>query len=461
MPYVLGVDVGRTRGAAAVCRRDGPPVVVDADLPPLLALANGQMVVGADAAAVSAEWVAADLLDHVGDDVALLLGGVPYTAHDLLAALVAAVADRVADAEGGPPDRVAVTHPPDWGRYRRGLLRDALAAAGYPGVLLLPTVAAAAEAEHFRAPLRPGQSLGVALLGGRHTEYALLHRGPVAFDLVGHAAPADPAVGACLDDLLADLGGQAVKERLSTVAEVPVGESVVTQTAFADLARPVLTRAIDGFRTFLSAERPARAVVAGGTARVPLVACLAAALPTPSTIPDDPATLPARGAALAARPRLALPTPRAAASDPAFRPVGIEPGFRATASDPRLGPVGSVSGFGSGSYRPAEPGFRATASDPRLRPAGSGSGFRSESSGPGFRSTDVESGSRVTASDPRPRATGFGSPDSFDTVVSSPGFPPVRLPLDTEPPPRPPVEITPLEPPPRRFARVRKGKGAS
>ncbi|MFC7617458.1 hypothetical protein ACFQV2_32590 [Actinokineospora soli] len=103
MPYVLGVDVGRTRGAAAVCRHDGQPDVVAADLPAALAVANGEMVVGAPALAAPPERVAADLVDQVGDDVPVLLDGVAYTAHDLLAALVAAIADRVAEAEGGPP----------------------------------------------------------------------------------------------------------------------------------------------------------------------------------------------------------------------------------------------------------------------------------------------------------------------------------------------------------------------
>ncbi|MFC7617457.1 hypothetical protein ACFQV2_32585 [Actinokineospora soli] len=289
-----------------------------------------------------------------------------------------------------------MTHPPDWGAYRRGLLRDALAAAGFPGPLLLPTVVAAGEAEHAVAPLRPGQSLGVALLGGRHVEFAVLVRGQTAFELADHAAPPEPAAGAALDDLLADLGGRAVKERLSTAVEVAVGDAVVTRAAFADLARPLLTRSLDAFHAYLSAHRPDRATVAGGTARVPLVTTLIDALPAPTTLREDPATAPARGAALAARPR--LPAPRASGSHPGMRPV--------------RGPEGS------------DPALRPAGSNPRMLPVGARAAL-----------------------------------DELDTVVSHPGFPPVRLPADSEPPPRPPVEITPLEPPPRRFPRARRGRG--
>ncbi|GGS26521.1 hypothetical protein [Actinokineospora fastidiosa] len=506
MPYVLGVDVGRTRGAAAVCRRDGAPVVVDADVLPLLAVADGEVVTGAAALALPVGSVAADLLDHVGDDVPVLLDGVAYTAHDLLATLIAAIADRVVDGEGAPPDRVAVTHPPEWGTYRRGLFRDALAAAGYPGALLLPTVVAAAEAEHFRSPLSPGQSLGVALLGGRRVEYALLHRGPTAFDLAGHTVLPDTA-GADLDP--------------------------------DDAARPTLTRTIDAFRAYLSADPPARAVIAGGVARSPLVAPLAATLPMPTTVADDPATLPARGAALAARPRLALPGARTSASDPAFPPVrhpdgsnpafrpvrdGSDPGFRpvsaggdrsnrSVGSDPAFRPVsaggdrpdrsvGSDPGFrpvGAGgdrhdrlagsdpAFRPvregADPAFQELrdGSDPGFRPVrgAGGAGALSDGGDPAVKAGGARGG-RMGVSGPADPLLGAGGAraeaggpagrrdlpavpsrpgglDTLDTVVSHPGFPPVRLPVDAEPPARPPVEIKPLVAPRRRFGRRDRG----
>ncbi|MFC5290209.1 hypothetical protein ACFPM7_24395 [Actinokineospora guangxiensis] len=409
MPYVLGVDVGRTSGAAAVCRHDGPPAVVIAGVPAVLAVAGGRMEVGARALGADPGQVAADLLDQVGDDVPVLLDGVAYTAHDLLAALVAAVVDQVADGEGAPPDRLAVTHPPGWGAYRRGLLRDALAEAGFPGALLLPTPVAAAEFDHFRAPLAVGRTVAVALVGGRHVEFAVLSRGPAAFDLLDHAAPAEPDAGAALDDLLADLGGRLLKERLSTAAEVRVADAVVTRAAFADLARPLLTRTTDALHAYLAAHRPERALLAGGTARVPLLAELLPGLPTPTTIPEDPATVPARGAALAAR--LRLPAPRTG-SIPGFAPVAAGVLGHGGGSDPALRPVAPGRAGGAGS-------------NPALRPVAG----RDLSPVP---AREVE---------------------LLETVVSHPGFPPVTLADDVEPPPRPPVEITPLRPPPRRFGR--------
>jgi molecular chaperone DnaK (HSP70) len=431
MPYVLGVDVGRSRGTAAVCQRVGPafgpPEVVPIDggnrwSKALIAVASdGEVVVGQAAerrAVVESDRVARDFMSRVGDAVPVLLGGELYPAETLAAAVVASIVDLVAQAEGAQPERIAVTHPPEWGSYRRGLLREALHAAGVPGVLLLPTVVAAAEAAHEREPVPVGSAIVMTLIGGRQCEHAVLYRGQVAFDLATHLHADDADAGDHLDDLLAShvlgvnpahepdpaamvefrMACNTAKERLSVAPEVRVplpyapGDVTVTRTIFEELARPALAAAVDDLGRLVASvpdEQLAGVILAGGTARVPLLAALATArLDCPVTVEDDPATAACRGAALAARPRLAAA---------------------------RL-PVGQLTAEGS------SPGFPPS-------PAG---------------------GSPNPADSPLV-APGMTAPDMLDSAG-------VRMTVEItrssdSPPPRPPVEVTPLEPPRKRFAR--------
>ncbi|GLW82921.1 Hsp70 family protein [Actinokineospora globicatena] len=372
--YLLGVDIGRTRCAAAVRRRAGtgfgPVEVVALDgsarwLPSAIFLgAQGEVLVGAAAERAGAEQperIARAVLDRVGDDVPVLVAGELYPAENLVAAIAGWVVDVVAEAEGGPPSRLAVTHPPEWGSYRQALLYDALTEAGLPGVTLLPTVTAAAEAHHAETPVPAGSPLVVSLLGGHRADHALLVRNPVAFDVVAHGVT--PRAGAAVDDALyrhvvlsatppaaitgsTDLETTAVlapqpdpallvafraacataKERLSAATEVRVPvphlrtDVTVTRAAFAELAAPVLLPALAATRAMLG--KAPTAVVAGGTAKIPLVAALA-----PGPVLDDPATAAARGAALALAPhapelpsavRKPVPDPE---SEPALFPV--------------------------------------------------------------------------------------------------------------------------------------------
>ncbi|MGQ0841868.1 hypothetical protein [Actinokineospora sp.] len=541
MPYVLGIDVGRTRGTAAVCRRVGDafgrPEVVPLDgaarwvRSVLLLSKDGDVLVGNAAerrAAAEPDRVARDVLARVGDEVPVLLGGALYPAETLAAALVAWIADVVAEAEGGHPEHIAITHPPDWGSYRRGLFREALDAAEVSGVLLLPTVVAAAETAFERRPVPAGSALAVALVGGRQCEFAVVHRGPAAFELVKHCAPVDAEAGDHLDDLLveavlAEAGGTATaelrvacgvaKERLSVAPEVRVpGDVVVTRTRFEELARPALATVVDQLRRLVAtvpADQLGGAVLGGGTARVPLLATLAAAaVDCPVTVEEDPATAVCRGAALAARPRLAVPDPhqagdpvrgligpRAPGSHPDFRPVSSPQVGRAGAegSDPGFRPVGAFSGNGLApdgshpSFRPVTDGGRlavngsrgaAEGSHPGFRPvdgAGApngdrsgGDGLAADGSHPSFRPvagagrSDDPGSAPAHRPSPTARRQSRDSPstptDALEQADRAGLGPSADHPDDPPPPPRPPVEITPLEPPRPRFALSRRSR---
>ncbi|WP_156756610.1 Hsp70 family protein [Actinokineospora pegani] len=469
MPYVLGIDVGRSRGVAAVCRRTPhghtPPEVVPVDggapwFPAVLFVGgDGDVVLGRAAlrrAAAEPDRLARNPLDRVGDDAAVLLGGELYPAETLVAAIAAWVVDSVAAVEGADPDRVAVTHPPDWGPHRRRLLREAVVEAGLPNPLLIPTVTAAAEARHDHTPVPTGAALVVALAGGSALETAVLHRTPGAFELTAHATHPHP--GDALDDLLGDLPPEtrtATKERLSTSAEVhlphPDGDVRVTRQAFEELARPALAAIAATIRATLTTVPPdalAGALLAGGTANVPLLRTLTAC-PTE----DNPAATPALGAALAARPLPHAPT----------RPRRPFPG-----SDPRLHPATPAHPDGPGS-------------DPRLKPLPAtntpGPPIPGSHLLPSSLGTDPPPG--ATPHTPAQRPDGLVVPHralpdhlAADPLLLTPHVPappprvqpppppvpdPPVLPttLDEPPPPRPPVEISPLVPPVSRFARKR------
>ncbi|MQA12051.1 MAG: Hsp70 family protein [Pseudonocardiaceae bacterium] len=216
MPYVLGVDLGHTRTTAAVCRRiDGfwrdPEVVpLEGDArwmeSTLQVSLDGSVLVGQAAAygSPASSRTVRGLLRRVGDPVPLVVGEHAYPAEVLAAAMVGWVADVVTSAHGGQPEQIVLNHPPCWGQHRKRALYEALEAAGLPGVLLLPTPVAAAENHLVAEPVEAGAVLAVCRLGGEHVESAILRRVAAGFELMDSATSAEPQAGALIDDLLVD-----------------------------------------------------------------------------------------------------------------------------------------------------------------------------------------------------------------------------------------------------------------
>ncbi|MFD2418224.1 hypothetical protein [Amycolatopsis pigmentata] len=323
MRYVVGIDIGSTRVSAAICRRAGaswaePQVVCLADSV-LHVAADTTVHIGLDSAGVTAEphRVAHGFLRRVGDDVPLLLGDELYAPEALAAAAAGWVVDQVAEIEGEEPERIALTHPPGWGPYRRGLLHGALHDAGMPGVLLLPSPVAAGESHLVRERVETGTIMAVCRLGGEHVDTAVLRRGPAAFEMVAFGEPAEPFAGAAIDDVLADHVGAGVdravcvraKEMLSTAPEVtiPMGKELkrVTRAEFERLIRPLLAASLAQLRRY---DPVPTVLLAGGTARIPLAAELATEAQDCRVVVDpDPETAVCRGAALAARPPAPAP----------------------------------------------------------------------------------------------------------------------------------------------------------
>ena len=147
MTYQLGIDLGTTYTAAAVCRSSDrrwvePESITlgtrTATVPSVLFVpADGSVLTGAAAGSgvggVAAERGALPDPDRlvlefkrrVGDPTPLVVGGRAWPAEELCAQVVRWVVDRVAEREGGPASRIAVAHPASWGPHKKELLAGA------------------------------------------------------------------------------------------------------------------------------------------------------------------------------------------------------------------------------------------------------------------------------------------------------------------------------------------------
>jgi molecular chaperone DnaK (HSP70) len=180
--YSLGVDLGTTFTAAATFRDSQPEMVTlgtRAVVTPSVVFVDrdGSVVVG-DAASrrenSHPDQVARGFKRRLGDPTPLILAGRPHRVVDLMAATLRDVLTRVTESEGMPPERVVLTHPANWGPYRRGLFEDVPALAGLasaaaptaPGTSVITEPEAAAT--HYAASrnLGDGQVVAVYDLGG-------------------------------------------------------------------------------------------------------------------------------------------------------------------------------------------------------------------------------------------------------------------------------------------------------
>jgi molecular chaperone DnaK len=218
MPYVLGIDVGSGLTRAAVCRRHaagwGEPELVplggDGAAGPteLYRAGDRSVLVGADAqrhAPTEPVRIGRHFIPRVGDDTPLVLGGSPYGAHELTAVLVRWVTDRVAEQEGGPALRIVLTHPASWGPQRRSLVQHELRRQGLTEVTLLAEPVAVAH-RYATGRLSIGDTLAVYDLGASHADASVLRRAEHGgFELVGQLGSTDPLGGDHFDDAIVDL----------------------------------------------------------------------------------------------------------------------------------------------------------------------------------------------------------------------------------------------------------------
>ena len=357
--YTLGVDLGTTYTAAAV-RTDGPAPTGQtqivqaqivqlgsrrAEIPSLVFLREDGVVLVGDAAerrgAREPARLAREFKRRLGDPVPVLVGGSPIPAHALIARVMEHVRETVIRGQEGPPARVSVTHPANWGPYKRELLLQAMTLADVPDVELRTEPEAAAVQYASQERVRPGEVVAVYDLGGGTFDAAVLRKTDTGFQLLGEPAgieqlggadfdeavlahvvdqlgpmaadldPADPAVVEALGQLRREC--VVAKEDLSSDTEVLIPVALpsvhtrvrLNRSEFEQMIGPALRETVAAMRRALrsagvEAGGLRSILLAGGSSRIPLVSeLLSTEFGRPLVLDANPEHSIALGAALA------------------------------------------------------------------------------------------------------------------------------------------------------------------
>ncbi|MCA1675088.1 MAG: Hsp70 family protein, partial [Actinobacteria bacterium] len=351
MSYGLGIDVGTSFTAAAVCRggeRGGSrPEVVPlgtraAAVASVIFLGeDGQVVVGDAAerrALTDPDRVVREFKRRLGDDIPLVVGGEPYGAHEVTALMVRWVVDRVTEREGGPPEQITLTLPASWGPHRKELLGQGLGKVGLEDVAFLTEPEAAAFSYATQERVEPNTTIAVYDLGGGTFDAAVVRKteadqfdvlgrpegverlGGVDFDdavfahveagigpAMGELDPSDPDAMAAMARLRRDC--TEAKEALSSDTEVIIPVMLpdartqvrLVRAEFEAMIRPAVEDSIESLRRAMrsAAVEPGdldAILLVGGSSRVPLVSQLVSAdLGRAASIDADPKTTIAAG----------------------------------------------------------------------------------------------------------------------------------------------------------------------
>ena len=354
--YQLGIDLGTTYTAAAVCRagrnarpRPSPSPPRAAAVASVVFLApDGTLLVGEPAqrrALSEPRRVVREFKRRIGDGTPLVVGGVAVPADAISARFVAWVVEEVARREGGPASAIAVTHPVEWGDHKRRLLRRGAggrracptslfltepqaAAIGYasaeriaPGPPSRSTTSAAAPSTppSSARPRRLVPAAGPAhrhrtARRGRLRRRDLRPRARRARRRLGRAStPTTRRVHTAVAGLRREC--TAAKETLSADTEVMIPVLLpglhtmvrLGRAEFEDMIRPAIVETVEALRRAidLAQGRPDdldAVLLVGGSSRIPLVSQLVSAeLGRPISVDTDPKAVVAAGAALAAR----------------------------------------------------------------------------------------------------------------------------------------------------------------
>ncbi len=404
MGYGLGVDLGTTYTAAAV-HVEGRVEVVRlgaqrAEIPSAVYLTpDGTVLVGEAAerrGAADPGRLAREFKRRVGDPVPVRLGGAPYSAHALTARMLEHVVRTVAGGHEGPPDAITVTHPANWGPYKRELLEQAVRLADVTASLC-PEPHAAAVQHAAGERVAPGEIVAVYDLGGGTFDAAILRKTDGGFELLGESEGIEQLGGVDFDEavlghvtgtLAAQLDGLdpedeevvtalarlrrdcvAAKEALSFDTEVLIPVALpalhtrvrLNRAEFEAMIAPALADTIAAMRRALrsagvGADRLRTILLAGGSARIPLVGQLVtAAFDRPAVLDPHPEHSIALGAARMTDPgATATPPPARPRRAPAPAPADDGP---APARTPTAAPVPADHG-------PAPAPARTTAAVP-------------------------------------------------------------------------------------------------
>ncbi|MDT7742672.1 MAG: hypothetical protein QOE59_1750 [Actinomycetota bacterium] len=411
MTFGLGVDLGTTFTAAAVSRGDQPEMVTLGDrsaaIPSVVMIReDGTSLVGDAAhrrAVAQPARVAREVKRRLGDPTPLILGGEPHSAAQILSRLLRAAVDAAAAREGRRPDGIVLTHPANWGPYKRELFDSVPRLADLTAVSMVTEPEAAAAHYASTARVAKGSVVAVYDLGGGTFDATVLHQLDDGFEFLGPpegieglgGIDFDEAVFAHVDRSLdgalsaLDLDDPRAasslvrvrqdcvlaKEALSgdTETSVPVmlpnlhTEVRLTRGEFEEMIRAPVEATVSALRRALTAadvapEKLSNVLLVGGSSRIPLVSqMLSAELGRPTAVDTHPKHAVALGAALlAGRRRAAGPRPGAPAQG---MPSAPPPGRPADRRRGAPGPSGPASAP-PGEARPPARGPRTPAAEP-------------------------------------------------------------------------------------------------
>ncbi|HEY0699036.1 MAG TPA: Hsp70 family protein, partial [Micromonospora sp.] len=376
--YGLGVDLGTSFTAAATASAwalDMVPLAGQAIVTPSVAYLDekGTLLTGEAADRLGLQdpnRAAREFKRRLGDPTPVILDGTPYSPTALMAALLRSVVDTVTQTQGGPPDRIVLTHPAVWGPYRReqfaaiphlaGLPRPQVepgAVAGSDGPTVITTTEPVAAATYYCStqPLPPDGLLAVYDLGGGTFDSAVVRNGRDGLEIIGTPEgiewlggadfdqaimdhvdrqldgaitaldPADPRTTSILVTLQRDcmLAKEALSTREQADITVPLPDTVrhvtVTRKAFEQMITPSVETTMETFRRTLTAagitlQDLTAVLLVGGSTQIPLVTqLLRDTLRRPIMTNTHPKHAVALGAAMLstdARAERGIPAPR-------------------------------------------------------------------------------------------------------------------------------------------------------
>lgn len=345
MRYVLSVDLGTTFTAAAICPVGGTPTMLSLgssgySVPSVLFLREDGTFLAGEAAelrsSANPQRVARYFKRRLGDEIPIRLAGTPFAPQVLVTRLLEWVISQATERQGGAPDTVVLTHPANWGPYRRELLQQAASMASLARPLLITEPEAAAIHYVQSERVEPGELLGVYDLGGGTFDAVVMRRTADGFEAVGNPAGVERLGGMDFDDVIRSFVLEATdldeieeneetitaayalqsscidaKRVLSadTVADVRVVFPGVTTSVrvnrgeFEDRIRPRLTETLAALQTAIDSagievEDLSRILLVGGSSRIPLVSSLLAQrFGRPLAVDIDPKNTVALGAA--------------------------------------------------------------------------------------------------------------------------------------------------------------------
>ena len=348
MSFQLGVDLGTTFTAAAVAR-GGRVEIASLDyrtaaIPSVVWVGpDGTVVIGHPAlnrGLSDPSRMAREFKRRVGDPTPLLLGGTPFSADALSERLLKSVSEAVASLEGGRPNSVTVTHPANWGPYKKDLLAQAVRRVDLEGTSLLSEPEAAAIYYASTEKMAAGEVLAVYDLGGGTFDAAVLRKTDDSFEMLGEPEGIERLGGIDFDEAVLNFVNEATdgaiqdldpndpeaveaivalredctiaKEVLSSDTEASIKVWLpnkvtrvrMTRAEFEAIIRPTLVDTVNTMRRAMESAgvQPAqvdKVLLVGGSSRIPLVGQLIGAeIGRPVVVDAHPKHAIALGAAL-------------------------------------------------------------------------------------------------------------------------------------------------------------------